>query len=302
MTMLTPKVAIIILQYNNSKATLACLESLAQINYVNYKIFLVDNASDQYNFNNIRLYVANHPSIVLLANSENLGYAHGNNCGIKAALKEKFDYYLILNNDTIVKADFLAKLVIVGEANSTVGILGPALIENYDTTFGGKVNWLKLRLKQNNINLRGNILKKGYYLPGTAFLIKRAVIEKIGYINEYYFLYFEDAEYCLKAKKYGFNLALVPEAEIHHQVSGSSLKLGIPLIFRYHARNALYFNLKCGPFWVKLALPFWSILIIIKQTCKIIFLSDKRQISKAILAGVIDFYLRKNGKITNSEL
>lgn len=127
-------------------------------------------------------------------------------------------------------------------------------------------------------------------------LIKREVLEKIGLFDERYFLYFEDADYCLRAQKAGYKLKIVPEELIHHKQSSSTSSLGAPILLHYHYRNAHLFNCKNGPFWVKFSLPFWSFFIIIKQLTKII-LRHNVEISKAILAGVLDFYKGRFGKI-----
>ena len=127
-------------------------------------------------------------------------------------------------------------------------------------------------------------------------LIKKEVIKKIGLLDERYFLYFEDADYCVLARKADYELVIVPEARVDHAVSTSTNQLGSALLLRYHFRNAHLFNLKNGPWYVKLALPFWSFFIIIKQLIKLA-LGRNTQISKAILSGVLDFYKNNLGKI-----
>src|SRR3989338_2686668 len=127
-----PFVFIIILQYNNSQDTLKCLESLKELDYPNYQVVVVDNASQEAEVNNVKKFIESQPpkpnlliyqninrfDVVLLENKENLGYAGGNNVGIEYALENGADYVFILNNYTTVGPDTLKKLVETAESDS----------------------------------------------------------------------------------------------------------------------------------------------------------------------------------------
>ena len=126
--------------------------------------------------------------------------------------------------------------------------------------------------------------------------VHKDVFEKIGFLDEKYFLYFEDADFSVRARKAGFEISIAENLNVHHHVSSSTKKLGSPLLMRYHYRNALYFNLKNGPWYIKLLVWPWSWLIIVKQLIKLA-LGKNRKASRSILAGVINFYQRKYGKI-----
>src|SRR3989338_11608593 len=105
------KIFIIILQYNNSKDTIFCLESVLKINYPDFRIIVIDNASDGEHLENIRSFIKSQPAVsgrlFLALNMENTGYAGGNNLGIKHALKMGADFIFVLNNDTLVQPDIL---------------------------------------------------------------------------------------------------------------------------------------------------------------------------------------------------
>ncbi len=306
-----PKVVIIILQYNNSQDTIRCLNSVKELDYPNYNILVVDNASSLHYLNSTRLFIENEkkgkpatygstdsPSkdYSLLTTHYNSGYAGGNNLGIKKALKNGADYFFILNPDTTVEKNSLTNLVEVGESDPQIGILGPKINEGNRTIYGGKIEWLKPKLQHSELPTTNYQLPTTFYIPGAAMLIKKEVIKKIGLLDERYFLYFEDADYCVLARKADYELVIVPEARVDHAVSTSTNQLGSALLLRYHFRNAHLFNLKNGPWYVKLALPFWSFFIIIKQLIKLA-LGRNTQISKAILSGVLDFYKNNLGKI-----
>lgn len=129
-------------------------------------------------------------------------------------------------------------------------------------------------------------------------LISKSVLQLVGMFDERYFLYFEDADLCLRARKTGWKLAVVPEAVVRHQQSSSTKKLGAPVLLRYHFRNAHLFVLKNERCLCKyILLPLWSAWIIIKQLAKII-IDREPEISRAILAGVGDFYRGRFGRVS----
>ncbi|MDO8658503.1 MAG: glycosyltransferase family 2 protein, partial [Candidatus Levybacteria bacterium] len=125
-----------------------------------------------------------------------------------------------------------------------------------------------------------------------------SVFDKIGFLDENYFLYFEDADFCERTRKAGIPISFLPEIKISHSVSSSTKKLGSPLLLRYHYRNALYFNFKNGPWYIKILLYPWSFIVVLKQMIKLI-LNKNREESVAILMGVGDWYSGKMGKIKN---
>jgi len=258
-----PKVFIIVLHYKNWKDTKGCLKSLKKIDYDNFKVLVVDN------------------------DKENRGFAGGNNIGIKKALKEKVDYVLLLNNDTVVEPIFLKELVKIGESNEKNGILGP---------IGGKINWLYTKGKHiNNLKLKIKNLKliETDYISGVCMLVKRSVIEKIGLMPEDYFLYFEDVDWCLRARKIGYKCVLVPKAKIWHKVS-SSAKAGSFSYIYYHLRNGLLLAKRHAPFFIKILAYFVSFLVYLKQLIK-----PPSKWTKAIKLGIRDFYKGRFGKYEN---
>lgn len=288
------KVQIIILQYNNSDSTIKCLNSLLVLNYGNFKVLVVDNASETEDAKKISDFISNHSAMgyELKVMNLNLGYSSGNNYGIKYALENQADYIWVLNNDVFVEKDSLSKLIEVAEKNPSIGILSPVLDEGDKKVYGGKIKWLKAELSHSIQKLENN-----QYIPGTAMLLRTEIVKKIGFLDERYFLYFEDAEYSLRAQKAGYELMTVEESLVHHDVSSTTKKLGSPILLRYHYRNAHIFNAKYAPWWVVVLLPVWSFFIIIRQLAKIIFIPGKRDVSKAIAMGVVDFYFGRHGKI-----
>ncbi len=262
-----PRVFIIVLHYQNWNDTNKCLASLKNLNYDNFEVLVIDN------------------------DKKNLGFAGGNNMGIRQAIKKGADYVLLLNNDTVVEPGFLKKLVEVGEKDEKFGILGP---------MGGKINWLYTKGTHISTNpaAAGDQPSTIDYITGACMLIKREVIKKIGLMPESYFLYFEDVDWCLSARKAGYKCVLVSEAKIQHKVSSSTKAESFPYIY-YHTRNGLLLAKKNAPFFIKILAYLNSFLVYGKQIIKLIILPSKNKWSKAIMLGIKDFYKKRFGKYEN---
>ena len=237
------KVFIIILNYNGGEDTVKCLTSLSEAKILDQaKIIIVDNASTD---NSVELIKKNFPSIKIIQNKKNLGFAGGNNVGIKDALQRGADYALLLNTDTLVKKNILTSLVKHLESDETFGIAAPAIefkINNeslYD--LGGKVNWFTGRTTHNDVKKIPSWKEpiKVEFVTGACMLIKKEVFEKIGLLDERFFMFFEDADFCLRARKAGYSTWVVPEAQIYHKLSASVNKT--PKKYQYLLKSNLKF-------------------------------------------------------------
>ena len=308
-----PKVSIIIVNWNGKTDTLECLESLKNNDYPNYEVVIIDNGSKE-------KFQVSDPKIKVIYNKENLGFSGGNNVGIKYALKNKANYILLLNNDTIVSNDFLSKMVKVAKRDDKIGMVGPKIYFHNEKTrlrpategttarqekiwfAGGKINWLYNKGTMIGYNEVDNgqydkpEIQKTDYITGCCVLVKKEVIKKIGLIPEEYFLYYEDTDWSLKAQKQGYKCVFTPKATIWHKGSKSSIAESPSYIY-YHIRNGLILAKKYAPWYIK---PFIYIDInwrTKKQILKYIFLPKKRIWAKYILLGIKDFYFNKKGKI-----
>ncbi len=299
-----PKVFIVIVNWNGWEDTKECLESLSKVNYDNFEVILIDNGSS----GDYRLATGDYRfKIQTIYNEENLGFAGGNNQGIKLALDPPeggaADYVLLLNNDTTVEPDFLAKLVQEAEEDESAGIAGP-LIYFYPPDSAKKMIW-SAGGKITNYSTRGELIayqepdEEEYqtaeqvdYISGTCLLIKAEVIKKIGLISEDYFLYYEDTDWCLRANKVGWRSLLAPLAKIYHKASRSTTEFSYPYIY-YHSRNGLMFGERFGN---KLIVYLLSVWIFLKQIIKLI-IGYKRNWAKPVLRGVVDFWVGKKGKL-----
>ncbi|OEC84687.1 MULTISPECIES: glycosyltransferase family 2 protein [Methanobacterium] len=198
----------------------------------------------------------NNDHLILIKNDKNYGFAEGNNIGMRYALKTlNADYVLLLNNDTVVDKDFLGKMVNFGEINKNNGIIGPK-IYYYDQPntiwcIGGKIDWKLAR----GLHIGTNEVDNGQYdkteefnyVSGSAFLIKREVMDKIGLMDKKFFLYFEETDLALRASKNGYKSVYAPGAKIWHKVSKSGGGLSKPIGLYYITRNRWLFMKK----WAK---------------------------------------------------
>lgn len=247
-----PKVSIIIVNWNKKEDTIHCLSSLKNISYQNFKIVVVDNGSTDGSQKAIK---ANFPEVELIENEKNLGVCKGNNIAIKKELKEKTDYILLLNNDTVIKEpNFLDILVNYADKKKEIGIVGPKTFY-YKTNIiqfgGGKINnFLGFAIHMyKGVNEKNFNIKTPYevdYISSCCLLIKKEVIRKVGLLDPIFFAYYDDTDWCFRAKKAGYKIILVPESTIFHQnysIYKTNNKLNSIKSY-YLARNAIIFGRK----------------------------------------------------------
>lgn len=244
-----PRVAIIILNWNNAADTLQCLNSVRQQSYDNLLTIVVDNASEDESVRQIRMA---YPDTAVIVNHRNLGYAEGNNVGMAYALglHPQVDYLCILNNDTTIAPDFIARLVATAESDPTIGIVGPKMytMEPANQLFaaGSSIDWQQGRLNHRGIGWRESAESffpqsaDVDFIVGCGVLIRRGVLEEIGLFDTRYFLNFEDVDLCMRVRVAGYRVYYEADAHLWHRVS-ASLGQGSPRNTYYMVRNAFLF-------------------------------------------------------------
>jgi GT2 family glycosyltransferase len=265
-----PMAAIIVLNWNGLTDTEECLGSLEDLVYRNKAIVVVDNGSEG---NDVEIIMESYGDrISLIRNDNNLGYAAGNNVGIKRALSSfDPDYLLLLNNDTIVDPGFLGELIALAESDAHIGLVGPKTYyydrpdviqrtTNRIDLYRGKVRFIGDKKPDCS---RYDRAAETDYVEGSCMLIKREVIEKIGFLDEAFFCYWEDMDYCMRAREAGYISAYCPTARIWHKgsrsaatVSGLDLYYGTRnrfFVLRIHAGKAQYLTFLFYYF----AVQFW---------------------------------------------
>lgn len=247
------------MNWNGLEDTVECLESLKKITYPNYEVIVGDNGSKG---NDAQVLEEKFGDYVhLIRNDKNYGYTGGNNIAIRyVADNSAPDYFLILNNDTVVAPDFLGQMIKVTESDASIGIVGPKVyyykFPNRIQGAGGKVN---MRTGQaSHIGIKEidsgqyDTQQEVDYISGCCLLIKKEVIQKVGLFDESYFCYWDETDYCFRVREAGYKVIYIPEAKIWHK---APLKLRIwdrtpmgaktsGLYYYYMARNNFKFMRK----------------------------------------------------------
>ena len=240
-------VSIILVNYNGYQDTIECIKSLNKMDYAEYKVIVVDNCSTDNSFEVLQEN-KNEYNFELLKADENKGFSAGNNVGIKYALSQDCDYILLLNNDTVVETDFLTKLLEGFKYSDKCGATISKILfySKPDTLWyaGGSLNSRTARTEHWGYNTKdmpdNNRMTKVSFATGCCLCMARETVEKIGLLDEDYFLYDEDAEYSYRIQKYGYDIIYVPQAIIYHKVSAST-GAGSPMSQYYMVRNKYYF-------------------------------------------------------------
>lgn len=258
------KTAIIILNFNGLPYILDCLESVFR--FQDYKalgveVMVVDNNSID---RSVELIRKQFPQVRVFKNKSNLGFAGGNNTGIKYALKNNFDRILLLNPDTIVVKDFLRPLGKLINSDKKIGIVAPVLIgkEGEKTIFalGAKVNLVLGRTKHKHLIKKPKNPLEQELVSGCCMLVKKEVFEKIGLLDERFFLYFEDSDFCLRAKKAGYKIYVEPKSFIFHKTSQSLGGLSLKKIKYNLWSNFLFINKHVKPYFLPVAYFYLLVL------------------------------------------
>lgn len=238
------KIALIIINYNRSEDTYECLKSLDIYTSKSknlYEVYLLDNGQDDCMDPSI---LSNYYHDIHYFKSEyNLGFAEGNNFLIKKTMESGcYDYYALINNDTVIVDMSMDKLINqMKEKNVGIGGLINYYFTNPETIWQAGAYFDKKRKRfiiYDDFDPNGNRFVQVDYVPGSSMFIKREVIETIGMLDTKYFAYYEESDYCFRAKKVGYKVAFLEGTKILHKVGMSSSSY----IREYlRTRNRLYF-------------------------------------------------------------
>lgn len=288
-----PLVFVIVLNYNGKADTLECLRSLTRAAYPDFQVLVVDNASADGSVEAIK---QEFPRLKILQNTENLGFAGGNNVGIRYALEQGADYIFLLNNDTVVDPGFLDELVNAGESDPGIGILG-SLIYYFNRPrevwfAGGKIYWSAGTAR--HLTDIPDVPRESDFITGCAFMIKRHVVEKTGLFNPDYFLYYEDTDWSTRVKRAGFKLVVVPASLVWHKEMGA-VGGRSPLHEYYVTRNNLLFMRKNASVLCRLAfVPAFILKISVKMIS--FSLRGRFNLLPPVFKGIRDYFAGRLGK------
>lgn len=287
---------IIIVNYNGLKDTLECLESLTHIEYHDYKIIVVDNGSTDNSLETLRN--LENDSLIVLNAGRNTGFSGGNNVGIKYAMEHNASHVLLLNNDTIVETDFLLPLVETTKRRNNQAVVTPKILYEFDKKTiwyaGGTFDKLTSRTSSFGIHEKDSERfdkeKDVSFISGCCMLLPVSVINSVGLMEEDYFLYCEDTDYCCRIQKHGIKLVYQPTSRIYHKVSASTSKLNETMSY-YIVRNKFIIIKR----FIVIPFRFFAYVYVLMESLKRI--AKREYSSRSVVKAIIHFIKGVRGKI-----
>jgi GT2 family glycosyltransferase len=260
-----PRISVVVLTWNGREDTLKCLASLREVGYPNWEVLIVDNGSEDGTVDAIH---QEHPWVTVIETGKNLGFALGNNIGIRAALQREAELILLLNNDTVVAHDLLYAFVKAASDHPDAGVLGAKIYYFSDPQrlwyAGGR--WDADRGMFDHVGI-GKIddgvtfeqLQDTDYACGCAMMIRASAANAVGLLEERFFALYEEADWCYRARRAGFRCVFVPRAKVWHRISKTFG--GRSIIYEYFdLRNRLLWaerNLSLPGRWIVWRRTMW---------------------------------------------
>jgi len=249
-----PKVSVIVLNWNGAEDTAECLESLRKTTCPHPEVVVVDNASDGDDVRALKERFGDFMQVI--ENERNRGVSEGFNAGIRHVLKTSSpEYVVMMNNDLVLDPECLSELVRAAETDERIGIVGPKIYfsdhhgrKDVIWSAGGRVRWWGIKVHSQMGE--GEDDSPEYqrerdvdWISGCVLMFRSSLAERIGLLNPWYFIGYEDIEYCLKARHHGFRVVYVPSAVAWHRVGASRRKAHLSL-----ADPSAYYHLIRGNF------------------------------------------------------
>jgi len=267
---------VIVLNYQNSDDTIECLESLYDQKKTNYKIIVVDNNSKDESVTNIvswidqqstyRLYRIYEEGALadtidsfftIVKAKKNRGFGAGNNIGLRLAVKQKdCGLMFILNNDTVVEENLLYRAMLETRNHPKAGIFSVKVISYFDRKTVQFYNQLKLCVPiAKTVKKEAQLFNAGEFYSGSGFFVTPKFIEQVGYMDERYFLYYEELDWVEKAKKHSFEIVYLNDLVLYHKWNATTSKTSRLAAFCY-TRSALLFTKIHHPFFLPTVVLF----------------------------------------------
>jgi GT2 family glycosyltransferase len=271
------RIGVVTVTYNSAQVIEGFLVSLLRQTQGDFILFAVDNSSSDRTLEILKQ--QGDPRIVVIANSDNVGIARGNNQGIRTALEAGCDLVLLINNDTEFGTDLLEKLCL-GLRDQHCGMIVPKIMYFDEPTTiwcaGGYFDrwrgYLPVHYGQGQVDLgQFDHLRTVEYAPTCCMLVKKEVFLRLGLMDEQFFIYSDDADFCLRAKKAGLVLKCLASQKLRHKVSSLTGGVQSKFAVRQLTRNHIYFIRKNLGFWRSFFyLPAYEIRLFYKLLFRII--------------------------------
>lgn len=277
-----PLVSVITINFNGLKDTKELLESLKDIDYPNIEIILTDNGSDQKPDGLQKEF----PKLILIKNDKNLGFAAANNIGIKQANGK---YILIINNDVIVKPDFLEPLMLSLKRNKNIGIVSPKIYYHHSPQtiqYAGFTNINSISIRNKSIGFnepetgKYDEERETFYAHGAAFLFKSELIKKVGMMSEVFFLYYEEMDWCKQVRDQGYQINYVPQSVVYHKDSATT-GTNSPFKTYYLNRGRLIYMLRNVKYPLLILSTLYQIFFAFPKNLMALLIQKKRDHARA---------------------
>ena len=289
-------VSVITVNYNGLEDTLALLESLYTINTFPLEVIVVDNGSVA---DEAKIIKEKYPEAITVRSEKNLGFAGGNNLGIK---KAKGDAMFFLNNDTVIREDGISHLVGELFSHESTGAVSPKILFHFpprNIQFAGYTELTKYTLRNSIIGFDRpdsgiyNVVSESCYLHGAAMMVKKEVVEKAGMMPEIYFLYYEELDWCMRMRENGYRLIYNPAFTVYHKESRSTGQ-NSPFRTFYIVRNRLLFAHRNRKFMTKyIAVSYQLMFVLPKEILVQLFKGRSDNALSAIKAAISFFRMNK---------
>jgi hypothetical protein len=279
-----PLIYLVMLNWDDAPNSLACLQSMRELDYPNFRVVVVDNGSQDGSDQRIR---EQFPEIHMICNDHNLGFAGGMNQGLDLAMQAGADYMLLVNNDTLLDPALLTELVRVAESHPKAGLLAPKIYYHHDRTliWAAGATWARFPPRAKIIGFRKhdhpkyNLQRSVEYATGCVLMIRRQVVETVGGLDTiFYPIYHEDYDYSARVRKAGWEIWYVPTAVLWHKESMSQRATGM---------KAFNMGKNIVPFYLRHGKPPWlSLYLFVGWVTLREFIKGNRDFIKPYLSGV----------------
>ncbi|PYS69771.1 MAG: hypothetical protein DMF69_15855 [Acidobacteria bacterium] len=289
-------ISIVTLNWNGLTDTLECLSSVEKLTYPNVRTIVVDNASSDNQADTIE---KAFPNVVVLRQSENLGFCGGCNVGIRYALENGADYVMLLNNDAIVTPDLVDKLLEGVAKVGNFGAASPIILEHEipNNISYSDAKWdtakARLRLTEPGVRLEDVSSREPYtseFANGCCLLAPSDVFRREGLLDERYFAYHDEAEWCARVRRHGYESYVIPNALVYHKGSGSTPGLVSTYLL---TRNKMLWMKENLPFRERIkSYPYLAKEVVwhLSNLAGLTHALYSKQHSRALLQGYIDYF------------
>ena len=293
--MINSKVAVIVVNWKKYDITSSCIESILNSTNSNFKIILVDNESDNKKVKNFKY----RNEIEIIQNKKNEGFSKANNIGIDYALKNNYDYTILINNDTIVEKNLIEVLLKTAQAKN-FSVVQPLILKYSGKEIwnaGGRINYffgnfITRKKVGNSLNSSHELTE---WLTGCCCLFKTKIFKEIGKLDESFFAYYEDVDFSLRLKKHGYKIGFTSKTHIYHYESFSSIsnnskggKLS-PYIHYLNIRNHILILKKHSDLFNSFGTRLYQIFKIISYSIYFIFRLRFTKLNM-VFKGLLDSY------------